>query len=217
MDAIKSFPRFSVFYLVIIILEILGITVMPSYHPVTKVMIMASLIGFYISASKRQNHIFLTGMIFALVGDVFLLFKNDDFFLIGLGCFLVMQICYFFTFKKKKRIPKPTDYFVPLVFVLTGMAVISYLWGSLGDIRWPVTVYAASIVLMAGYAYLRHPRLRGYHHVLTGVIFFIISDALLAVNKFGHQVPYGQLMVMATYMIAQYLIVTGEVLGDIKK
>jgi len=199
------------------ILEILGLTVIPSYHIVSKPMIMAGLIGFYISEERRQNHVFLTGLIFALLGDSFLLIGTDDMFVIGLVCFLIMQICYTVTFNKKRRVPRNRDYIVPGIIGTAGLGVLAFLWSSLGDMQWAVAIYSAAIVTMAIYAYLRHPLLRGYAILLTGVVLFIISDALLGLNKFGSGFSYANIAVMVTYMLAQYFIVTGEVLGGMKR
>jgi len=154
---------------------------------------MAGLIGFYIFIEKRQSNAFLAGLIFALLGDCFLLFSTVEFFVIGLICFLIMQVCYAVAFNTKRR------------------------WKDLGSIRTAVAFYAVAITIMAIYAYLRHPRLRGYKIVLLGVILFILSDALLAADKFNGTIPYGQIMVMVTYMLAQYFIVTGEVLSNMPR
>ena len=217
MDAIKTFPKFTIFFVILMVLEILGLTVIPTYHIVSKPMIMAGLIGFYIFEEKRQNHIFLTGLIFALLGDAFLLYGTEDMFVIGLICFLIMQICYTATFNKKRRIPRTKDYTVPVIIGLIGLSVLAFLWSGLGEMRWAVALYTAAIVTMAIYAYLRHPKLRGYGILFAGVCLFIISDGLLGYNKFGGSFPFAQIAVMVTYMLAQYFIVTGEVLGNMPR
>lgn len=217
MDSIKTFPKFTIFFVILMILEILGLTVIPSYHIVSKPMIMAGLIGFYILEEKRQSNIFLTGLIFALLGDCFLLFGTSDMFVIGLVCFLVMQLCYTGTFNAKRRIPRMKDYLVPAILAIIGLSILAYLWNGLGDFKWHVTLYTIAIITMAIYAYLRHPKLRGYSILFSGVILFIISDGLLGYNKFGGDFPYAKFAVMVTYMLAQYLIVTGEVLGNMRK
>ncbi len=199
------------------ILEILGLTVIPSYHIISKPMILAGLIGFYIMEEKRQNHVFLTGLIFALLGDCFLLFDTDDMFAIGLVCFLFMQICYVFVFNRKRRIPRTKDYIVPGIIGIIGLSALAALWNGLGEMRWAVALYTIAIVTMAIFAYLRHPRLRGYGILFTGVCLFIVSDALLGFDKFRGSFPYASIAVMLTYMIAQYLIVTGEVLGNMRR
>lgn len=217
MDAIKTFPKFTVVFIILMILEILGLTVIPSYHIVSKPMIMAGLIAFYIMEEKRQNHAFLTGLIFALLGDCFLMFGTSDMFVIGLVCFLIMQLCYTSTFNTKRRVPRTKDYIVPVVIALIGLSVLGFLWSGLGGMRWPVTAYTVAIVSMAIFAYLRHPKLRGYTLLFSGVILFIISDGLLGYNQFGGDLPYASILVMMTYMLAQYFIVTGEVLGNRRK
>lgn len=217
MDAIKTFPKFTIFFIILMILEILGLTVIPTYHIVSKPMILAGLIGFYIMEEKRQSHAFITGLIFALLGDCFLLYGTDDMFMIGLICFLIMQICYTSTFNRKRRIPRTKDYIVPGVIGLIGLSFLAFMWTGLGELRWAVAIYTTAIVTMAIFAYLRHPKLRGYSILFVGVCLFIVSDALLGLNKFGTEFPYAQIAVMVTYMLAQYFIVTGEVLGNMRK
>lgn len=217
MDSIKTFPKFTLLFALLMALEIAGLTVIPTFHMVSKAMIMAGIIGFYILTEKRQNNAFLAGLIFALLGDCFLLYDTVELFVIGLVCFLIMQLCYAAAFNNKRRIPKNKDYLICIGILLIGVAVLSVIWPDLGSMRTSVTLYATSIVLMAIYAYLRHPRLRGYKIVLVGVILFIISDTLLGLNKFGDSLPYGQILVMVTYMLAQYLIVTGEVLSNMPR
>ena len=217
MDSIKTFPKFTIFFICLMILEILGLTVIPTYHVVSKPMILAGLIGFYIVSERRQNHVFLTGLIFALLGDCFLMFGTNDMFMIGLTCFLIMQICYTVTFNRKRRVPRYKDYIVPGILAFVGLSALGVLWSGLGEMKWAVVLYTAAIVTMAIFAYLRHPLLRGYSILFTGVILFIVSDALLAFNKFGDGFSNAQIAVMVTYMLAQYFIVTGEVLGGMKK
>jgi uncharacterized membrane protein YhhN len=217
MDSIRTFPKFTIFFVILMILEILGITVIPSYHIVSKPMIMAGLIGFYIFEERRQNHAFLSGLIFALLGDSFMLFGTDDMFVIGLVCFLIMQISYTLAFNQKRRIPRYKDYLIPICISLVGIFILIYLWDGLGTMKWAVMIYTLAIVTMASFAYLRHPKLRGYSILFAGVCLFIISDALLGFNKFSEDLPYADIAIMVTYMLAQYLIVTGEVLGNMPK
>jgi len=217
MDAIKTFPKFSIFFLVIMLLEIAGLTVIPSFHMVSKAFIMASLIGFYIVTARYQSNVFLTGLIFALLGDCFLLFTTDDFFIIGLCCFLVMQLCYTAAFNKKRKVPRNKDYIISAIIALFGISVLVFLWNKLDGNPLPVTLYIIAICTMAIYAYLRHPKLRGYKMVLFGVVLFILSDTLIALNKFQGKIQYGNIIIMVTYMIAQYAIVTGEVLSDMPR
>ena len=48
--------------------------------------------------------------------------------------------------------------------------------------------------------------------ILLGAVFFLISDALLALNVFkGVDFPFRHAVVMATYLLAEWLLVSGMV------
>jgi uncharacterized membrane protein YhhN len=44
---------------------------------------------------------------------------------------------------------------------------------------------------------------------VTGALFFVVSDSLLAINKFYQAFPFAGLLIMLTYCAAQYFIVRG--------
>ncbi|MEH3114246.1 lysoplasmalogenase family protein [Pedobacter terrae] len=44
-----------------------------------------------------------------------------------------------------------------------------------------------------------------------GHCFFLLSDSILAVNKFAQPIPQSGAIIIATYMIAQYLMVYGTI------
>jgi uncharacterized membrane protein YhhN len=45
--------------------------------------------------------------------------------------------------------------------------------------------------------------------VSAGAILFALSDGMIAVNKFAFEIPGQQILIMSTYITAQYLIVQG--------
>jgi len=205
------YQSFTFLYSIIFFLNLLFFTWLTEYRVVSKPMIMASLIGFYISSAKKQSNTFLLAMIFALLGDIFLMFDGQDFFLIGLSCFLVMQVLYAFTFLEDRVNDTRSIIFKSLPVIFVSIAVITYLWEGLGEMRIPVAIYTAAISIMVISALIRRSNVIWYLPVVTGVLLFMVSDALIAVSKFGPTfigIEYG---VMATYMLAQYLIVRGMI------
>jgi len=48
-----------------------------------------------------------------------------------------------------------------------------------------------------------------YYFVLIGAVLFVISDSAIAINKFSLHFESSGIVVMTTYIIAQYLIVSG--------
>ena len=214
MNPFKLFPWFTIFFAVILTAELIGLSGYPQVRLASKGMIMASLLGIYILRAKRQEPIVLSGMIFALLGDSFLLFNGDTFFLIGLVCFLVMQICYSIAFWKKRRIPKARHKLVAASFLVLPIGVLSFGWSQFGNMLGPVVVYALAITVMLITAYLRHPKLNGYKNVLLGSILFVLSDLALAIGKFITDFPLQSYTVMITYIFAQYLIITGLLIDE---
>jgi uncharacterized membrane protein YhhN len=50
--------------------------------------------------------------------------------------------------------------------------------------------------------------------LFTGTIFFMISDSILALNKFAIDIPQEGLLVLSTYVLAQFLIMQGLIKGS---
>jgi uncharacterized membrane protein YhhN len=88
------------------------------------------------------------------------------------------------------------------------------LWEKLGTMQFPVAVYTTAITCMVIAALIRKPTVSWYLPVVVGVILFMISDAGIAINKFGKQYGGANYFIMSTYMIAQYLIVRGVIERD---
>jgi uncharacterized membrane protein YhhN len=48
-----------------------------------------------------------------------------------------------------------------------------------------------------------------FYLVFSGAVIFLLSDSIIAINKFMVSVFYDRLLIISTYMIAQFLITTG--------
>lgn len=195
---------------------------------VFKPLIMILLIGWVIVRrpdwESTKMRWLLIGMIFALLGDVFLMIREIDLFGPGLGAFLVMQVCYIVTFwheirASKQRISQRRIALILIPFVAYGGGFLIYLngpfhrmpgtaglWGS-------VLFYVVCLCSMAVMASLRRGAVSAgnYWQVLVGAILFVLSDSFIALNKFALPFAGASVAVMATYAAAQYLIVTGVV------
>ncbi|MCC7505722.1 MAG: lysoplasmalogenase, partial [Saprospiraceae bacterium] len=77
--------------------------------------------------------------------------------------------------------------------------------------RLPVVFYAFTITAMT----LSVINLRGqvnsavHNQLLTGAFLFLISDSILAINKFGHSFDGARMLIMVTYILGQYFLVSG--------
>ncbi|MBT5506945.1 MAG: lysoplasmalogenase, partial [Flammeovirgaceae bacterium] len=94
---------------------------------------------------------------------------------------------------------------------LTGIFSFAILLPKTDELLIPVFIYGLSLIGMAGIARLRQGRTnsKSYSYVLVGTILFLISDFILALDKFVWDIPYDAIGVMTTYMGAQVLIIEG--------
>jgi len=79
--------------------------------------------------------------------------------------------------------------------------------------QYPVLIYAVIISIMAIMAVSRFGRVNlfSFEIIFYGAMLFLFSDSMLAYNKFVETLPNAGLIIMASYMIAQYLIVLGSI------
>ena len=201
----KSFlPLFALIF----ILNLLALDVIPDYRLVLKPMIVVSLIGYYIVKSRKQANGFILALIFALMGDIFLAFKGVDFFLLGLGSFLIMQVLYGITFLKYKSGTLKSVMIKTLPVIVLATVILGALWSGLGDMKLPVTLYTSAITFMVCTALVADIRLEFYYYLVAGVLLFLVSDAAIGFAKFAKPFAGIDYLIISTYMLAQYLIVT---------
>ena len=163
--------------------------------------------------ANRLNLIMIAGLFFSWAGDVILEFKG--LFLPGLGCFLMAHVMYLVVFFKTpgRNIIFQKRWYLLIPVILAGVGLILFLYNKLGEMRIPVIIYSVVILTMLTAAINRLEKVNraSYYFVLTGAILFVISDSAIAINKFGHHFEASGIVVMSTYIIAQYLIVTGYI------
>jgi uncharacterized membrane protein YhhN len=95
-----------------------------------------------------------------------------------------------------------------LPYAVAAILVLRRLWPSLGRLRLPVIVYVVALVAMAWQAAARATTLQTTHAYLAaaGAALFVVSDAILALNRFAKPFRAAQLLVMTTYVTGQALI-----------
>lgn len=176
---------------------------------------------------SRDVRFILAGLLFSIGGDTLLMLvgngpKNEDFFLLGLGSFLLAQLCYLVGFVSFSGAGEGSIARKPWrawPFLFYWIAILATLWPHLpGLMRLPVGVYSLAIMAMATAAYNLRPLLSKeiFWGLLAGVLLFVLSDSLIAVNKFmGPEVhiPQARVLIMATYLLGQLLIARSVVLA----
>ena len=157
------------------------------------------------AGTSRQRALLLAGLALSLAGDCLLMF--DGFFIPGLVAFLAAHVCYIALFRQ--GVPWFPSRAALFATFGAAAAMYAFLFASLGPVlKLAVGAYVIVIALMAAQAIGRASVLRDRASVAVaaGAVFFMISDSLLAANKFVVPLPLAQLWVLATYYAAQILI-----------
>ncbi len=185
---------------------------------VTKIVPMFCLIMLLPIWSSRNDFYqmaIMVGLVFSAIGDYFMLTKDG--FIWGLSSFLVGHLCYIAAFSSGGADLKPLR-LIP--FLALGIGIMSFLWSGLGDLRVPVVVYVAVILTMGWRAAARVGYAgelpRGQWAGLIGAVSFIVSDSLIAFNKFNAPIPFEHLFIMLTYWAGQLGIAVSVRRNDIQ-
>lgn len=169
------------------------------YRIFTKPLLLPILILLYHVVSKSRSNLFIYGLVFSFLGDVFLLFNWG--FIPGLASFFVAHIFYILTFRK--RIKQHIYSFIPvLALYLTGLIV--FLFPYLNEMKIPVILYGIVITTMLYCAVCSQNQ-----WLIIGALLFVCSDTLLSFNVFCDKYIWREILVMLTYVVAQTCLVFG--------
>src|SRR5213592_3712016 len=128
-------------------------------------------------------------------------------FVAGLASFLLAHLLYIAAFAPGT--PWNASAWALLApFALVSLAVLRHLWPHLGRERAPVAVYVSVIAVMGWRAAVRvtaAPAASG-GLALAGALLFMLSDGLLATDRFVRRFAAAGAAVMTTYYAAQTLI-----------
>ncbi len=170
-----------------------------------------------LTAGQWQAWLFLGGALCGLAGDV-LLMLPENYFLPGLAAFLAGHLLYIAAFSANLA------YFWP-IGVIPGMALAAIAWlmyrriltslvgRRLYQMRLPILAYICVLTPMTLLALLclsnpAWPPIPARLAALGGLC-FLVSDGLLAWDRFVQPLPLARPLVMATYHLAQAFILIG--------
>lgn len=152
----------------------------------------------------RYRHWLLAGLLLSTVGDVFLMLPVDA-FVPGLASFLLAHLAYLLALRQ--RAPWFATAWPLLVYALVACIVLGQLWPGLPTaLRGPVVVYVAVLAAMAAQAlavWWRH-RDAASASAAWGGACFVLSDALLAWDRFVAPFAAAAAAVLASYWLAQW-------------
>tara|TARA_Y100000385_G_scaffold153460_1_gene159234 strand:- start:419 stop:1066 length:648 start_codon:yes stop_codon:yes gene_type:complete len=174
-----------------------------------KPMLMTTLFGYYYLNKKSDNLLFVLGLLFSLFGDLFLLGSGELYFILGLIFFLIAHVFYIIMVFKILLEIKLKDFMIAgIPYLLLFLILINVLYDGLGSMKIPVIIYAMTISFLGVVSLLLflQSRTKTSLLLLFGVLIFITSDTILALNLFYEKQSFYPILIMTTYVMAQFLI-----------
>ncbi len=188
-------------------------TLITSFKP----LVLPFIVLFYIfGAHPNIDWLILVALLCGWAGDFFMMLKNEKWFLYGMVAFLLNQIFFIISFFIS--ISDISDFNIWGLFLL-GPVILIMLFtipkfiNKTGDLKIPVLVYMAAILIMHIAAVLRLAEFAGLEFIFiyVGSLFFIFSDTFLALNKWDEAAKQKRIINMVTYFLAQFYIALGAI------
>jgi uncharacterized membrane protein YhhN len=215
-----------IFWLLLVIDCVLILEGMPDYRIYTKTLLIPVLLISIYSTSLETKHrrskvLVNLAFFFCFLGDFFLLnYSDNTYFILGLSSFLMAHIFFITFFYRLKKFSNKYRLFLfgwgVLIFGYVGF-LLFLIWNgvTLQSIQIPVVAYAIVLGLMlltAAHSINNKSikRLAGSYFV-PGALLFVISDSMLALNKFAISFQYGDVIVMVTYAGAIFMLAMGVI------
>ncbi|MCF6356163.1 MAG: lysoplasmalogenase [Draconibacterium sp.] len=215
---------FHLLFLIIVVGDLVGELLQIKWIDYSfKPFILIWIGGYFLMHAKNIDtkvvRLAMFAFIFSWFGDMLLMFSEIDFiyFMVGLVSFLIAQIFYIFLFLRTINISGKMPFlkkkpFWLIAYIAFGLIVYTVLYSHLDAVlRIAVFVYMVALLSMSAMALNRfgngHPI--SFSLVFIGSLLFVLSDTMIALNKFLAPIPYEGILIMTTYISAQYLIMRG--------
>ena len=182
----------------------------PHYHiylfkPLTMVFILLIAMSKARKAPVFYAYAIIGGLLCSMAGDIFLMLPSDQ-FIPGLVSFLVAHLFYIGAFTRGRRFR--FSFWSLLPFVVYGILIFIFLSPGLKAMKLPVLAYIV-VILMMGWQGWERWNDTGQRLALLaffGTILFIISDSVLAINRFRQPFELARALTLSTYFTAQWMI-----------
>jgi uncharacterized membrane protein YhhN len=183
------------------------------FKPLTMLWVLVLAVQTGEGVPPLYGGLVLAGLLFSLAGDVLLMLPSDR-FLAGLASFLVAHLLYVAAFASDGAAAGPLVVLLP--YAALGALAYAWLRPGLGRLGLPVAGYVAAIAAMTGLATARWLGAPSAASALAcaGAVLFLVSDAVLAANRFRVPFASAQALILGTYFTGQCLIALSTGVGE---
>ena len=218
----KNLFRLLIFLILSLINIWAGHTENESLAFFSKPLLMPALALWFYSETKNSlppfRNLILLALFFSWGGDTLLMFvesKGEQFFLLGLLSFLTAHVLYAVAFLKNVNLRKGflnKNWWAAVPFIILYGGINYFLIPNVPKaMQAPVLIYGAVIMFMAISALNRNTFVvkGSFQYVFVGALTFMVSDMILAFNKFDSPIPNASVLIMSTYLLGQFWIAKG--------
>lgn len=185
-----------------------------------KPLLMPSLAVFAMYQAKDMAQsvpwLLLAALFFSWIGDVVLMFAgfSEWFFIGGLCAFLIGHLFYIaLNLKSRAKIPFRIELLISASpMLLVAILMVTQISARVPAMALPICAYAIVLCLLYFTGLLAKPASVTVEWIVLflGIVLFIASDTIIAINRFIFQFDGAGVMIMTSYITAQYLLVMGN-------
>ncbi|MCX7549131.1 lysoplasmalogenase family protein [Xanthomarina sp. F1114] len=215
----KNTRQFTLLYFFLLTLDIVVKLTCPiAFRFATKPLLVLALLLFYFQhresqTNKDQLWVFLALGSF-LIGDILIINHINPIFLsASIVAFTLGKIFFSIKFIHKE------DFNVARLIPFS-MLLFAYIFGLVTLVYEGLESYFAIAIIsffftlvILQFAFLRKSvfSLKSYYYVFIGVLFYLISESIMAIKTFKQDLPFQEFFIMLTYGAAIYFIIMGIV------
>lgn len=176
------------------------------FKPLTTALIFLIALTTPHPVSSFYQYLICTGLLLSLAGDIFLMLPADR-FVPGLLSFLTAHVCYIAAFFSDAG--ESVALWRTLPLLIYGAVVYRILAAHLGKLKAPVIVYMVVILTMLWFSWERWAgagERKSATLAFVGALLFVMSDTVLALERFKAKHYMGQALILSTYYAGQWMI-----------
>lgn len=178
-------------------------------HPLSALLkALPILILAYLALMQAEGPVrlwLLLALLFSAGGDIALTFVGERAFIGGLLLFLTAHLCYIVALLQQPTIPTAAGWLILSLLFVYATLLLRRLLPNLGTLKIPVLFYV-TVILGMGIAAVVHAPFSGW--LIAGAVLFMLSDSMIALDRFAQPIPNRDMLVMGSYYGAQYLLAT---------
>jgi uncharacterized membrane protein YhhN len=189
---------------------------------ITKPLLLIFIIAMYIAGAAVLSWWIVFALVFGCLGDILLMFQYESkYFIAGSMAFLVGHLCYIVNYVQSIGSVSNFPWWRVLLFLPPLLVFFFYAFPKINkkmpaNEEKPSMIYGGTLLIMTLMTTIRAPSTSfadpSFYLVWLGATLFVISDAILSVNRFHKKIPYALLYIDIPYALGQFFIGYGLLL-----